>query len=687
MSDTTTNLQLSYLAPGQAQKHVTVNESLRLLDAIVQLVVTSATTTAEPGSPSDGAVYIVPSGKTGSHWASFTNWALGYYRDGAWVQIAPRTGWLAWVRDTSKFVYYTGSAWSDLPAGSAAAGAWAFSGVISPAQITANTNDYAPTGLASATVLRLNTDASRNLTGLTGGAAGRLVVIHNVGSFNLVVKNADSGSTAANRFAISADVTLTPDQSLALIYDATSSRWRLFGGSGSGGGGGTVTDLPSSLTLSGDISPSQITSNQNDYSPTGLSTATVLRVNTDASRNLTGLAGGADGRIAVILNIGSFNLVLKNADSGSSTGNRFAIGADLTLGADQGVALIYDSTSSRWRLLVTPGGGASVAKAGDTMTGPLIVNAGSGFTPSTAGLVLRSDDGGANGPFFVTYHNSSSPAANDTITGLLFEANNTTPSAQIFASIQVTAGNMTAGSEASHYGFYTYVSGVQNARFFVKAGVYTLAATGGDQGVGSGNFTAVYDDAVLLCAPLWMDDPEKQTQAFWDDLVPNRRIVTEEVAVDLPAEVTVEPAEIDATTGEVLKPERRVETRPAQRAVLQAAQDEVVVTRHRTAKRYFDMMAEGFDARDPDIYFARLVSDRAVPGLPTLEEHEQRYPVVDGERVALDKYSIHERTERTQLALDFMAQAMAAVFERVKAQEARLGALEGLGNAAEPVKG
>ena len=57
------------------------------------------------------------------------------------------------------------------------------SGVISPTQISANTDDYNPTGLATASVLRLSTDASRNLTGLQGGAAGRLIVIENVGSF------------------------------------------------------------------------------------------------------------------------------------------------------------------------------------------------------------------------------------------------------------------------------------------------------------------------------------------------------------------------------------------------------------------------------------------------------------------------------------------------------------------------
>lgn len=112
MSQSTANLGFPFVAEGQAQKHVTVNETIRRLDAIVQITVESATTTAEPGAPSDGQTYIVPAGKTGANWAAFTNNAIGYYRDGAWEQITPREGWLAWVRDTGRLLAYDGSAWS-----------------------------------------------------------------------------------------------------------------------------------------------------------------------------------------------------------------------------------------------------------------------------------------------------------------------------------------------------------------------------------------------------------------------------------------------------------------------------------------------------------------------------------------------------------------------------------------------
>lgn len=98
---------------------------------------------------------------------------------------------------------------------------------ISPTQLAANTDNWAPAGLSTAAVIRVSTDKSRNLTGLTGGADGRVIVLMNVGSYDLVLKH-DVTSTAANRFYCpnSADMTLPPNGSAVLVYDSTSSRWR-----------------------------------------------------------------------------------------------------------------------------------------------------------------------------------------------------------------------------------------------------------------------------------------------------------------------------------------------------------------------------------------------------------------------------------------------------------------------------
>lgn len=108
-----------------------------------------------------------------------------------------------------------------------------FWNVVSPTQITANQNDYNPSGASSANALRLSTDASRDITGFAFPAAYKTVLVHNVGSFNIVLKDESASSTAANRFALNGDATISADQSVLLWYDATSSRWRLVGGGSS----------------------------------------------------------------------------------------------------------------------------------------------------------------------------------------------------------------------------------------------------------------------------------------------------------------------------------------------------------------------------------------------------------------------------------------------------------------------
>lgn len=94
-----TRLGLPYLAAAQAQKHVTVNESLLRLDALVQLCAVSATTALEPATPADGDLYVLPAGKTGAAWSAMAEGALAYYRDGAWEELAPGSGWRCYVED------------------------------------------------------------------------------------------------------------------------------------------------------------------------------------------------------------------------------------------------------------------------------------------------------------------------------------------------------------------------------------------------------------------------------------------------------------------------------------------------------------------------------------------------------------------------------------------------------------
>ena len=109
------------------------------------------------------------------------------------------------------------------------------------------------------------------------------------------------------------------------------------------------------FSLTGDITPSTLSGNVNDYNPTGWSTASVIRVASDTTpRTITGLQGGADGRVAILINIGStYNVVLASESASSSAANRFSFGSgDFNLAPGRAIALIYDATASRWRPLV-----------------------------------------------------------------------------------------------------------------------------------------------------------------------------------------------------------------------------------------------------------------------------------------------------------------------------------------------
>ena len=105
-------------------------------------------------------------------------------------------------------------------------------------------------------------------------------------------------------------------------------------------------------------SPSQITADTNDYAiPTLTSARHVLRLSTDASRTLTGLALTQDGDALWIVNIGSNDLILAHENASSSAANRIisSTGADLTLNANEAAFLWYDTTTARWRILATTG--------------------------------------------------------------------------------------------------------------------------------------------------------------------------------------------------------------------------------------------------------------------------------------------------------------------------------------------
>lgn len=108
----TSNLVLPLLASGQAQKHVTVNESLFKLDGIVQLSVISQGLNTPPVSPTEGNRYIAGNSPTDTWSTGARN--VWLFADNIWNKLVPRTGWMAWVEADGIIVIWTGSAWTPI---------------------------------------------------------------------------------------------------------------------------------------------------------------------------------------------------------------------------------------------------------------------------------------------------------------------------------------------------------------------------------------------------------------------------------------------------------------------------------------------------------------------------------------------------------------------------------------------
>lgn len=109
MADNSTILSLPLILPAQAQKHVTHNEALRVLDVVVQLAVKNRNLTTPPAAPVAGDRHIVAPGAVAAWSGQAGNIAL--FEDGLWQFFAPLPGWRAWVAAESAVASYDGALW------------------------------------------------------------------------------------------------------------------------------------------------------------------------------------------------------------------------------------------------------------------------------------------------------------------------------------------------------------------------------------------------------------------------------------------------------------------------------------------------------------------------------------------------------------------------------------------------
>lgn len=103
--------------------------------------------------------------------------------------------------------------------------------VITPSQLTVAVNNFEPAGLADAAMLRLSSDASRNITGLAAPTTNKYLDLWNIGAQDIVLIHESTASLAQNRIRCpgAANLTVNADDAVTLWYDLLINRWRVRG--------------------------------------------------------------------------------------------------------------------------------------------------------------------------------------------------------------------------------------------------------------------------------------------------------------------------------------------------------------------------------------------------------------------------------------------------------------------------
>ncbi|QAX32111.1 DUF2793 domain-containing protein [Leisingera sp. NJS204] len=114
MTQTSPILALPYLMPAQAQKHVTHNEALQMLDALVQLRVEGFDAAAPPAGPAVGETHALAAAPTGA-WAGHGA-EIAVWQGEGWLFLAPSPGWRAWSLADAELRVWDGSSWILPPA-------------------------------------------------------------------------------------------------------------------------------------------------------------------------------------------------------------------------------------------------------------------------------------------------------------------------------------------------------------------------------------------------------------------------------------------------------------------------------------------------------------------------------------------------------------------------------------------
>lgn len=109
MSEHSSNLSLPFIQAAQAQKHVTHNEAIELLDMVVQLTLEGVGATTPPNNAAEGQAWAIGAGATGA-WAGHTG-DIAAWRGGGWLIVEPKVGWRAFDKTSQTIRVFVQTGW------------------------------------------------------------------------------------------------------------------------------------------------------------------------------------------------------------------------------------------------------------------------------------------------------------------------------------------------------------------------------------------------------------------------------------------------------------------------------------------------------------------------------------------------------------------------------------------------
>ena len=109
MTEQSTRLSLPLIQPSQAQKHVTHNSALEILDAVAQLNVLSRDANTPPTLTDEGAIFALGAAPQ-AVWAGHPN-EMAIRSNGGWLFVEPREGWVLYDQADDVICVRKGKAW------------------------------------------------------------------------------------------------------------------------------------------------------------------------------------------------------------------------------------------------------------------------------------------------------------------------------------------------------------------------------------------------------------------------------------------------------------------------------------------------------------------------------------------------------------------------------------------------